>query len=229
MANSFLAFIAREGGQIVSDVIRLKLAAPPKKKQVEEEAAVTKKEVGEDIELTQIISSEVKEAPTAATTPPESALEPHTLDYQLDQILDDLGHLETEHLPSKGKLNGIPCDCIAKAGRSLRRHARETIPIAAREGKDTAIFDQMAEEGNYLMEIGTLEAVQSGQYDAEYLQHSGVVSNLRKSLDKMYAEVKSGSTPGCPECEELRRLSRQWIERRAVEQRAKVEQPTSES
>jgi len=50
--------------------------------------------------------------------------------YQLDLILlDDLDHLETEHLPSKGRIAGVPCDCISKAGRSLRRHARETIPM----------------------------------------------------------------------------------------------------
>jgi hypothetical protein len=151
----------------------------------------------------------LKTAPGASSEAPET---PHTLEYQLDLLLDDLSHLETEHLPAKGRLLGRPCDCIAKASRSLRRHARETIPIAGREGKDTTLFDALAQEGDYLMGVGTLEAVKSGKYDSEYLSHAGIISNFRKSVDKMLAEVKSG--PDCPECEELRQLSRSISERR---------------
>lgn len=158
-------------------------------------------------------SETTKTTTTAPKTHQEpSGEEPHTLEYQLDLLLDELQHLETEHLPAKGRLLKSPCDCIAKASRSLRRHARETIPIAAREGKDTSLFDAIAEEADYLMGIGTLEAVKSGKYDAEYLSHSGVISNFRKSVDKMLAEVKSGAD--CPECEEIRRLSRVFTERR---------------
>lgn len=216
MKNSFIAFIAEEGGRVISDVIRLKMISRPKSKPPEEEAPTIEKEAGKSPELTQNIAAA-----------PETALEAHSLDYQLDRILDELQHLETDHLPTKGRLDGVPCDCIAKAARDLRRHARETIPIAAREGKDTSMFSSIADEANYLMEIGTVDAVKSGQYDAEYLKHSGVISNFRKSVEKMLAEVKSGSSPGCPECEELRRLSRQWIERRAAQEGTKVEQPAS--
>jgi len=166
------------------------------------------KEATKSSETTQTTTSALKTALGASA----EALEPHTLEYQLDLLLDELSHLETEHLPAKGRLLKIPCDCISKASRSLRRHARETIPIAAREGKDTTLFDTIAEEADYLMGIGTLEAVKSGKYDAEYLSHSGVISNFRKSVDKMLAEVKSGAD--CPECEELRRLSRVFTERR---------------
>jgi hypothetical protein len=164
------------------------------------------KEATKSSETTQTTTTALKTAPGA------SSEEPHTLEYQLDRLLDELQHLETEHLPAKGRLLQRACDCISKASRSLRRHARETIPIAAREGKDTSLFDSIAEEADYLMGIGTLEAVKSGKYDAEYLSHSGVISNFRKQVDKMLAEVKSG--PDCPECEELRRLSRSISERR---------------
>lgn len=90
--------------------------------------------------------------------------------YQLDLILDDLDHLETEHLPSKGSIAGVPCDCISKAGRSLRRHARETIPIAARQARETKVYSEVAPWAERIMEIGTVEAVASGQYDEEYLR-----------------------------------------------------------
>jgi hypothetical protein len=60
--------------------------------------------------------------------------------YQLDLILDGLDHLETEHLHSKGRIAGVPCDCFSKARRSLRRHARETIPIAARQAWETKVY-----------------------------------------------------------------------------------------
>jgi len=228
MKNSFIAFIAEEGGRVISDVIRLRMISRPKVKEAAEGAPTIEKEAGKSSGVNQNIATEPKTAPTASTAP-ETTLEAHSLDYQLDRILDELQHLETEHLPTKGRLDGAPCDCIAKAARDLRRHARETIPIAAREGKDATIFSAIADEANYLMEIGTADAVRSGQYDAEYLKHSGVVSDFRKSVDKMLAEVKSRSSSGCPECEELRRLSRQWLERRAAQEGTKVEQPASES
>lgn len=165
-------------------------------------------------ETPQMKSPETTRTTTSAlkTVPGASGEEPHTLEYQLDHLLDELQHLETEHLPAKGRLLGSACDCISKAARSLRRHARETIPIAAREGKETSLFDAIAEEADYLMGIGTLEAVRSGKYDSEYLSHAGTISNFRKSVDKMLAEVKGGTD--CPECEELRRLSRVFSERR---------------
>lgn len=59
--------------------------------------------------------------------------------YQLDLILDGLDHPETEHLPSKGRIARVPCDCISKADGSLRRHARETIAIVARQARETKV------------------------------------------------------------------------------------------
>lgn len=168
------------------------------------EAPVVQKEATQTTQTTQ---TTIHNTGTAVETT-SSSEEPRTLEYQLDLLLDDLSHLE-EHLPAKGKLLGTACDCIAKASRSLRRHARETIPIAAREGKGTGPFDAIALEADYLMGIGTLEAVKSGKYDAEYLSHSGVISKFRKSVDKMLAEVKE-----CPECEEIRRLSQLFSETR---------------
>ena len=156
-------------------------------------------------------SNRVAEAaaePTPLPKPPEIALEAHSLDYQLDTLLDDLQHLETEHLPAQGRLQGLPCDCIAKAARDLRRHARETIPIAARESKEATIFSEMAAEGDRLIEIGTVEAVRSGLYDAEYLKHAGTISNYRKAVERMRQELSPKSQEPCPECETLKELSR---------------------
>jgi hypothetical protein len=74
--------------------------------------------------------------------------------YQLDLILDDLDHLETEHLPSRGRIAGVPCDCISKAGRSLRHHARETIPIAARQARETKVYQAVASWAERIMGTG---------------------------------------------------------------------------
>ena len=32
-----------------------------------------------------------------------------TLAYQLDRLIDDILHLETEHLPNQGRIAGLPC------------------------------------------------------------------------------------------------------------------------
>jgi hypothetical protein len=113
-----------------------------------------------------------------------------TLAYQLDLILDDISHLETEHLPAQGKILGKPCDCIAKAGRSLHRHAIETVSIAARQKKYPAVFSKLADIGSSCMAIGTLDAVASKQYDNEYLTLAGDISILRKQVDALHSVVQ---------------------------------------
>ena len=108
-----------------------------------------------------------------------------TLDYQIDRLIDDLQHLETEHLPAQGRIAGKTCDCIAKAARDLRRHSLETIPIASRQGKDAKLFSELASRADHLIEIGNLEAVNSGNYDEEYLRQAGQISTYRKQVEKM--------------------------------------------
>ncbi len=161
------------------------------------------------------------------TKPPEIALEAHSLDYQLDTLLDDLQHLETEHLPAQGRLQGLPCDCIAKVARDLRRHARETIPIAAREGIDATIFSEMAAEGEHLIEIGTVETVRTGVYDAEYLKHAGTISNYRKAVESMRAELRQKGDRSCPECATLKELSRYMEYQRKQKERPESSKQSS--
>lgn len=189
MKTKTLRFIFQEGGRLTSDALRIYLARP-KAKAKEEESV-----------------SESPPTETPLPKSPEITLEAHSLDYQLDILLDDLQHLETEHLPAQGRLQGLPCDCIAKAARDLRRHAHETIPIAAREGKEAAIFSEMAAEGEHLIEVGTLEAVRSGLYDADYLKHAGTISNYRKAVEKMREGLSQRAQEPCPECATLKELS----------------------
>ena len=137
----------------------------------------------------------------------ESITDEETLRYQLDLIVDELQHLETEHLPMQGRIAGKPCDCIAKAARGLRRHAKETIPIAARQGKDTSVYSQMATWADGLMQIGTLDAVVTGEYDEEYLKQAGTASDLRKVFQKLLGEAKpKGFRETCEECGALEDL-----------------------
>jgi len=186
-------------------------------------------------ELAELLPSEadlkqLQELPTEVQAVP-GVSDHDTLSYQLDLILDDLDHLETEHLPSKGRIAGQPCDCIAKAGRSLRRHSKETIPIAARQGQDTAIYSEAADWAGKMMEIGTVEAVVSGEYDAQYPLEAGTASKLRKRFQKVLTSLRKpnsekselqlrtvvGKTePACPECSELQDLSA-YIERKRAE------------
>jgi hypothetical protein len=137
-----------------------------------------------------------------------------TLKYQLDLIIDDIEHLETEHLPGQGRLNGEACDCIAKASRSLRRHAKETIPIASRQGVDATIFSGMWSWAQHLMDIGTINQVLSGNYDTEYLEQAGTASNYRKQAERMLSEIGVSTGESCPTCEEARESIRQFIAQR---------------
>lgn len=149
-----------------------------------------------------------------------------TLIYQLELIRDDLEHLEQEHLPNKGRIAGAPCDCLAKAGRSLRRHARETIPIAARQGQDAKIYSEFTSWADHMIEIGTIEDVSSGKYDEEYLREAGTGSRYRKQIDSMLAELKQaqatvrpskeGGEETCPECATLEDL-RSYLAKRKQE------------
>jgi hypothetical protein len=101
----------------------------------------------------------------------------------------------------------MPCDCIAKAARDLRRHSLETIPIASREGRDAKIFSDMASLTDELMGIGSVDPVKSGKYDADYLRLAGVVSDYRKKISQITSE--------CQECDQFQQLMDYIKERRS--------------
>jgi hypothetical protein len=128
-------------------------------------------------------SSEAEETSTGVS-------DAQTLAYQLDRLIDDALHLETEHLPNQGRIEGLACDCIAKAARDLRRHAKETIPIAARQGHDPVVYSEAAAWAEYMIAIGSLEAVESGKHDQEYLVEAGRASNFRKEFERLHSELK---------------------------------------
>jgi hypothetical protein len=154
-----------------------------------------------DRELTQI----AREAPVAKTVKQGSEPEAFVSDdstyrFQLDLLIDNATDLETVHLPNKGRINGQSCDCIAKHARVLRAHAKETIPIASRQGKNSHIFAEIAEFADKLMLIGTKEAVESGQYDEEYLEYAGVMSRYRKKLEEILGQAHTSYTEECKNC-----------------------------
>lgn len=129
----------------------------------------------------------------------EGVSDKETLTYQVDRLIDDLQHLETEHLPMKGRLNGRPCDCITKAARDVRRHGLETVPIASRQGVSPKVFDEMAKWADKMIPIGTLQAVNSGKYDEVYLEEAGTASIFRKEMEKLKGECER-----CPAMVDLR-------------------------
>jgi nitrogen fixation-related uncharacterized protein len=50
------------------------------------------------------------------------------------------------------------------------------------------------------MSIGTKEAVESGQYDDEYLRQAGVMSNYRKQLENLLGQAHISYTEQCENC-----------------------------
>lgn len=163
------------------------------------------------------INREVSPERSAPPAPEDKISDEETLRYQLEAIVDDLQHLETEHLPAQGRIAGKVCDCISKAARDLRRHARETVPIAARQGKDTALYSQVAAWAQEMVRIGTADMVASGQFDEEYLRQAGVASTLRKAFEGLAAEVRpKGFRESCAECGPVEDL-REWLKRKKGE------------
>lgn len=152
-----------------------------------------------------------------APAPVTGASNETTLKFQLDHILDDIEHLETEHLPEQGRLNGEACDCIAKASRSLRRHVVETIPIASRQGKNSAVFSEIRDWAQHMMDIGTIDQVTSGRYNEEYLIQAGTASNYRKQLEKMLKEISGSKPASCPTCEATKQKLNEFIKKKKGE------------
>ena len=140
------------------------------------------------------------QAESVEPTQIEGVSDDSTYRFQLDLLIDNATDLETVHLPNKGRINGEPCDCIAKHARILRAHAKETIPIASRQGKDSTVFSELAEFGDKLMKIGTKEAVVSGEYDNEYLELAGTMSQYRKKLEVLLGQAHTSYSTECKNC-----------------------------
>ena len=122
-----------------------------------------------------------------------------TLRYQLDHIITPLRQLEL-HLAEGCKIEGIPCDCCAKASFDVRNFSQETIPIAARQGQPTDIFAEMAAWAQNIEVIGSEASSRSGTYETSYHQESGAASRYRKQLQRMMDELRG--VEECPSCEE---------------------------
>ncbi len=140
--------------------------------------------------------------PVAETKTPEGkaasgVTDAETLQYQLEGLVDELSELESRHLPAGGKILGKSCDCISKHARAVRRLAKETIPIATRQGKDPKVYQAMVEWADEIAQIGTKAAVDSGQFKDRYPRESGNASKFRKALE---------SGGDCPTCKEPKRL-----------------------
>jgi len=158
------------------------------------------------------------EEPTesAESSPPDYVTDDSTYRYQLGLLIDNATDLEAVHLPNQGRINGQSCDCIAKHARILRAHAKETIPIASRIGKDTRVYAELASLFYQLMTIGTKEAVESGKHDQEYLEYAGVVSNYRKQLEELLGQAHISYTEQCKDCPTTLNL-KTFIEKRKKE------------
>jgi len=134
-----------------------------------------------------------------------------TLLYQLNHLVAILSQLEI-HLSEGCKIMGIPCDCCAKHALQASTFAMETIPIAARMGKETNIYQDIASWTPHIEEIDTPEKVNSGDYDEIYRKESGTASQFRKQVQSMIVELTKGED--CPGCEEMRESISSFIEQR---------------
>jgi hypothetical protein len=130
----------------------------------------------------------------------EGVSDDSTYRFQLDLLISNAQDLETVHLPNKGRIGGKPCDCITKHARTLGFHAKETIPIASRQGKDFRIFAEISTLADHLMLIGTKDAVETGKYDDEYLQQAGAMSTYRKKLEDLLGQAHVSYSEECANC-----------------------------
>ena len=153
--------------------------------------------------------------PQSRTASPTSGVSnKDTLLYQLNHLLAVLSQLEI-HLSEGCKIMGVPCDCCGKHALQARTFAMETIPIAARMGKETLIYQDIASWTPYIEEIDTPEKVESGDYDEIYRKESGTASKFRKKVQSMIAELKGDND--CPGCDEMRETISSFIKKRKRE------------
>ena len=137
-----------------------------------------------------------------------------TLLYQLDHLVAVLTQLEI-HLSEGCKIMGVPCDCCGKHALQASIFAIETIPIAARMGKDTNIYQDIASWAPLIQEVDTPEKVSSGVYAETYRKESGNASKFRKKVQSMIGELKKDAD--CPGCEEMRETISSFIEQKKKE------------
>ncbi|TET43297.1 MAG: hypothetical protein E3J60_00625 [Dehalococcoidia bacterium] len=164
-------------------------------------------------------STAIQEPPKAPEIAPQSRTagisqrvsDKDTLLYQLNHLVAALSQLEI-HLSEGCKIMGVPCDCCKKHSIQARTFAMETISIAARMGKPTAIYNEIATWAPTIEAIDTPEKVESGDYDETYRKESGTASQFRKTVQSMIGELKGEED--CPSCEEMRESISSFIEQR---------------
>ena len=139
-----------------------------------------------------------------------------TLLYQLDHLVAVLSQLEI-HLSEGCKIRGVPCDCCGKHALQAHTFAMETISIAARMEKPTAIYSEIAAWTPTIEDIDTPDKVGSGDYDETYRKESGTASKFRKKVQSMIGELKGDDD--CPDCEELSESISSFMEERKRKQR----------
>lgn len=154
-------------------------------------------------------------APVVEEKTSSGASDTTTLLYQLEHILAPLRQLEI-HLSEGCRLLGTPCDCCAKSAYDIRNFSQETIPIAARMGRETSIFSELVTWSSKIEQVGAPDKVESGKYDNLYRQESGSASKFRKQVQSMVSELKKEDDK-CPGCDEMRESISQFVEKRKRE------------
>jgi hypothetical protein len=162
----------------LADAIRVEGIEPEPELPVKE---VVSKPVDTPPVTSSVTSSDVTHVTPAKVT---GVTDAETLQYQKESIVDELAVLE-KHLAEGGKLFGGEgsCDCIAKHSRLVKKFAAESIPIAARQGKDTVVYTELADWAKEMQRIGTKEKVDSGEFADRYSVESGMASKFRKSIE----------------------------------------------
>lgn len=144
-----------------------------------------------ETKLDQLGITEGKPPQTVTSPSTRKVTDQETLIYQFDHLLIPLRQLEL-HLAEECKVLGIPCDCCQKSAMDIRVFAQETISIAARSGKQTAIFSEIADWAGRIEEIASEANSASGKYSETYRAESGNASRYRKQIQALLSEVKAG-------------------------------------
>jgi len=121
-------------------------------------------------------------------------------------------NLSVEEDESYLTIHGALHNC-GKHALEARTYAMETISIAARIGKETSIYQDIASWVPLIEEIDTPEKVMSGEYDETYRKESGTASKFRKKVQSMITALKE-SEEDCPGCDEMRETIGAFIEKK---------------
>lgn len=180
MKRGTKAYIAREGGKILSDITRLVLTRPkkPSASPESEEEAPSEEKTTSTIQKPE----EVRQSGTTGVVIRER-LDPETMRWQLQETRAELWELEA-HLKHYCKECGPDFSCCFKHSQNLIDIARETKSMTT-----DPIFDDIIKHGEEVRVKAHPDHIRAGTYFAEFPRLIVRTSELRKPIETQLIQL----------------------------------------